>query len=150
MKKSLVLKIILGLIIGIQFIRPNKNILDQPSNNDIVNDLNLTIEVKEILNKSCVDCHSDNTSYPWYNQIAPLSWIIANHINEGKNHLNFSEWSTYNQNQKRHILDEIEEVIKENKMPLKSYLLLHNEGEITHQERQYILEWVELEKIRIN
>jgi uncharacterized membrane protein len=150
MKKSLILKIILGLIIGIQFIRPNKNILDQPSENDITFDKNLTLEVKEIINTSCVDCHSNNTNYPWYNQIAPFSWLIANHVNEGKDHLNFSEWSIYNKNQKKHILDEIKEVIEENKMPLKSYLLLHNEGEITNQERQYLLEWIELEKIKHN
>lgn len=148
MKKYLILKIILGLIIGIQFIRPHKNIANQPEYSDIVNDVNITIEVKEILNNSCIDCHSNNTNYPWYNNIAPISWIIANHVNEGKKHLNFSEWLKYNENQKVHLLGDIKVVLEENKMPLKSYLLMHDEGEITHQERQYLLEWIALEKLK--
>jgi len=148
MKKYLILKIILGLIIAIQLIRPDKNSTNQSTDNDILQDGNVSLEVKEILNNSCIDCHSNNTNYPWYNQIAPVSWIIANHVNEGKEHLNFSEWLGYNENQKVHLLEDIEEVLEENKMPLKSYLLMHNEGEITHQERQYLLEWIALEKLK--
>lgn len=148
MKKSVILTIIIGLLIGIQFIRPKKNILEKPSINDVSNEMGIPLEVKEILNISCYDCHSNNTKYPWYNQVAPISWMLANHINEGKEHLNFSEWNLYNENQKEHLLEDIEEVLEKNKMPLKSYLLIHNNGEITVQEKQYILEWIALEKMK--
>lgn len=148
MKKSTILTITLGLLVGIQFIRPDKNISEQPTENDITHAMKLPLEVKEILQISCYDCHSNTTNYPWYYQVAPVSWMIANHINEAKEHLNFSEWSLYNNNQKEHILEDIEDVLTENKMPLKSYLLMHNDGKITDQERQYILEWIALEQMK--
>ena len=148
MKKTLL--IILIIFIGIQFIRPDENMTAQPSKNDISVVSKVPSEIQEILKSSCYDCHSNNTAYPWYQKVAPISWLIANHINEGKKHLNFSEWSQYNFNQKKHILGEIEEVIEKNEMPLKSYLLMHHDGKITFQEREWLLEWVALKKININ
>lgn len=150
MKFFLILKIIILIFAGIQFIRPEKNVYKQLSKNDIKNEMNINIEVQKILSSSCFDCHSNNTNYRWYHNMAPISWIVANHVNEGKNHLNFSEWGKYNKNQKKHILDEIEEVIKKNEMPLKSYLLIHHEKKITNQHKQYLLEWIEYEKLKNN
>lgn len=148
MKKTLL--IISIILISIQFIRPDKNREIQPTKNDITANLMIPLEIQEILKTSCYDCHSNNTVYPWYNHIAPISWLIAKHINKGKEHLNFSEWKKYNFNQKNHILDEIEEVIQKNEMPLKSYLLMHHDGTITQQEKEWLLEWIALEKIKLN
>ncbi|MDP2088982.1 MAG: heme-binding domain-containing protein [Flavobacteriaceae bacterium] len=148
MKKTLYF--IIFLIVIIQFIRPRENVAEQLSENDITAELNVPSEIQEILKTSCYDCHSNNTKYPWYNQVAPISWLIANHVNEGKKHLNFSEWKRYNFSQKKHILDEMEEVLENNKMPLKSYLLMYHDGKITDQERQYLLEWIAAEKMKIN
>ncbi len=147
MKKTLL--IILLIFIGIQFIRPDQNNSDNLIENDITSVIAVPLEIQEILKSSCYDCHSNKTSYPWYNQIVPFSWIIANHVNDGKKNVNFSEWKQYNFNQKSHILDELEEVLINNEMPLKSYLLMHHDGNITQQERQWLLEWIALEKFSI-
>ena len=102
-------KILLGIliiIILIQFIRPEKNI-----SNDGINDISTVMDVpenvQEIIKTSCADCHSNTTKYPWYSEVAPVSWYLASHVNDGKKHLNFSEWASYNKNQKEHIIKDL-------------------------------------------
>jgi len=137
-------KIFLGVIVVfiiIQMIRPNKN----DSRNDI-NHISTVIsvpdEVQEILKTSCNDCHSNFTVYPWYNEIAPISWYLASHVNDGKEHLNFSEWTVYNKNQQSHILKDLEEVLETHEMPLKSYLWIHKDAEMTKDEYEVLMAWV--------
>lgn len=149
MKKSTVLWIFLILIVGIQLIQPAKNQTELATDNESIVDLEVPLEVVEILKASCFDCHSNHTNYPWYSRIAPISWVMAHHISEGKEHLNFSEWQHYNAYQKEHLLEELNEAIEDHKMPLKSYLLMHEEAQLGHQEQQYILEWVTLTQLNM-
>jgi len=137
-------KVFLGIVVVfilIQMIRPNKN----DSRNDI-NHISTIIEVpdevKEILKTSCNDCHSNFTVYPWYNEIAPISWYLASHVKDGKKHLNFSEWTVYNKNQQNHILKDLEEVLETHEMPLKSYLWIHKEAEMTNVQYEALMAWV--------
>ncbi|MBT8316905.1 MAG: heme-binding domain-containing protein, partial [Lutibacter sp.] len=90
----------------------------------------------------CADCHSNKTNYPWYSEIAPISWYLAQHVNEGKEYLNFSEWTTYNKNQKSHIINDLEEVLIDVEMPLKSYLLIHTEAKLSQNQYETLLNWV--------
>jgi hypothetical protein len=139
MKK--ILLAVLVVIIVIQFIRPEKN----NSNNElnaISTILDVPNEVQEILKTSCSDCHSNNTIYPWYSEIAPVSWYLASHVNEGKEHLNFSEWASYNENQKSHIIKDIEEELQDKEMPLKSYLIIHENAKMTETQYKIMLDWV--------
>jgi len=137
-------KVLLGIlvvIILIQFIRPEKN--DSAiATNDISNAVLIPEEVKEIIKTSCADCHSNKTIYPWYSEIAPVSWYLAQHVNEGKEHLNFSEWTAYNKNQKSHILKDLEEELEDHEMPLKSYLIIHKDAEMTQNQYETLLNWV--------
>ena len=137
-------KVLLGILVGfilIQFIRPHKN--------DSKNDINhistimpVSSEVEAILKTSCNDCHSNSTVYPWYSEIAPVSWYLASHVNDGKEHLNLSEWTTYNTYQKEHILNDFEEVLMSHEMPLKSYLILHKEAELSQEQYKALVAWV--------
>ncbi|MBI9042472.1 heme-binding domain-containing protein [Lutibacter sp.] len=139
MKK--ILLALLAVIILIQFIRPEKN----NSNNElnaISTVMDVPAEVQEILKTSCNDCHSNNTVYPWYSEIAPVSWYLASHVNEGKEHLNFSEWASYNENQKSHIIKDIEEELQDKEMPLKSYLIIHENAKMTEAQYKIMLNWV--------
>ncbi|WP_456376760.1 heme-binding domain-containing protein [Lutibacter sp.] len=137
-------KVLLGVLVVlvlIQFIRPEKNV-SKDETNAITTVLEVPIEVKTIIQTSCADCHSNNTKYPWYSEIAPVSWYLAQHVNEGKEHLNFSEWATYNKNQRSHIIKDLEEELEEHEMPLKSYLILHKEAEITKEQYTILINWV--------
>jgi len=138
--KKVVVGILVGLIL-IQFIRPEKND-SKIEKNDISTVMQVPEEVQKIIKNSCADCHSNYTKYPWYSEVAPVSWYLAQHVNEGKEHLNFSEWAAYNNDQKNHILKDLEEELEEHKMPLKSYLILHEEAKMTKNEYEIVLNWV--------
>ena len=137
-------KVMLGLLILlilIQFIRPEKNDSGDYTN-DYTSVMQVPDNVKEIIKTSCADCHSNFTKYPWYSEIAPVSWYIAQHVNEGKEHLNFSEWMRYNKNQKDHIIQDLEEELEGFEMPLKSYLLIHKDAILTKDQYKILLAWV--------
>ncbi len=137
-------KVILGVLVVlvlIQFVRPEKN-QSEDGANDITTVMQVPENVKEIIKTSCADCHSNYTKYPWYSEIAPVSWYLAQHVNEGKEHLNFSEWAAYNKDQKSHILKDLDEELEEHKMPLKSYLILHKEAAMTKEQYEILLSWL--------
>jgi heme-binding protein len=138
--KNRLLGIFLVFIL-IQFVRPEKNV-SRDSTNDITTVMQVPESVKQIIKTSCADCHSNNTKYPWYSEIAPVSWYLAQHVNEGKEHLNFSEWAAYNKDQKNHILKDLDEKLTAHEMPLKSYLILHNEAVMSKSQYNTILNWV--------
>ena len=77
-----------------------------------------------------------------YSEIAPVSWYLASHVNDGKKHLNFSEWTGYNTNQKSHIIKDLEEELEGHKMPLNSYLWIHNDAKMNEEQYQILLDWV--------
>ena len=92
-KKALLL---VGLIfIGMQFYRPEKNISKTYSTSFFENETNPPAPILTTLQSKCYDCHSNNTEYPWYNNIAPVSYWIDAHVEDGKKHLNFSNWEQY-------------------------------------------------------
>lgn len=142
-------KIILGIIVVfilMQFARPKKN--DSRNGvNDITTVMEVPEDVQQILKTSCADCHSNFTKYPWYNEIAPVSWFVASHVNDGKEHLNFSEWTVYNNNQKEHIINDLKEVLESQEMPLMSYLKMHKEAEMTPEQYKTLLDWVKTLKV---
>ncbi len=132
--------LIIGIVlIGIQFIRPSKNDTTEISKNHIQN---VPSNIQKILKTSCNDCHSNHTVYPWYNDIAPVSWFLASHINDGKEHLNFDTWMAYNEHQKEHIIKDLKKVIKKNQMPLSSYTIIHKNAVLTDKDKKDLLEWI--------
>ncbi len=90
-------------------------------------------QTKELAQRACYDCHSNQTKWPWYSQVAPMSWLVADHVNEGRQKLNFSEWQV-NQGGEGPEPDEIVEKVEEGEMPIKSYLLMHPEARLTDTE----------------
>ncbi|WP_019668745.1 heme-binding domain-containing protein [Eudoraea adriatica] len=139
-------KLLLLLFIAIQFFRPEKNI-DQGSHlAEFLNETNPPENVETILTNSCYDCHSSNTAYPWYNNIAPVSWWISGHIKEAKGNLNLSDWDSYSKRQKVHKLEEVIEVIDEGKMPLKQYAWIHKNAGISKEQGKAVIEWARLTK----
>jgi len=142
-------KILLGIliiIVLIQFIRPEKN--DSNENiNDISTVMDVPENVQEIIKTSCADCHSNTTKYPWYSEIAPASWYLASHVNDGKKHLNFSEWAGYNKNQKEHIIKDLKKELKSKEMPLNSYLWIHKEAVVSPEQYKILLDWVQTIKV---
>lgn len=132
----LIIIVLVIIILIIQFIPVEK------SNPPTVGEVSVPPEVKNILQRSCYDCHSHQTVWPWYSRVAPISWMIAHDVKEGREHLNFSAWSNYNQRQLLKLYEEIQEVIEKNEMPLKSYLWLHPAARLTDEDKRMLKSWV--------
>ena len=135
--------------IGIQFVRPDYS--NPPVNEPET--LAATTQVPEnvgkILARSCNDCHSHKTVYPWYAQVAPLSWRIADHIKDGRRHLNFSVWNTYDKNKKRNKLDEVCDEVTDAAMPIGQYLWLHGDAVLSAEDVKTLCDWTQQEKERL-
>jgi len=137
------LLVLLGLFVFIQFIRPKKNEGNLDGPNDIAQVLQVPEEVKTILHASCYDCHSNRTQYPLYSRIMPFGWWLNHHIEEGKEHLNFSEFGSYSKEKQDHKLEETEEEVKEGEMPLSSYTFIHGEAKLSKEQVALLTDWVE-------
>ncbi len=132
---------LLVILIGMQFYRPEKNIQEGEHTVAFLKETNPPPQVKAILQETCYDCHSNNTVYPWYNNIAPVSYWLADHVEHGKGHLNFSDWDAYNPKKKDHKLEELVEMITEREMPLKEYTWTHAEARLSEQQRKEVADW---------
>lgn len=133
---------LLLLLVAIQFYRPEKNeTADVNHLSPFLAETNPPEEVLGILKTSCFDCHSNQTRYPWYHSVAPVSFWLDGHIDEGKEHLNFSDWASYNDKKKDHKLEEVIETVEEGEMPLDSYTWTHAEARLTGAQREAVMAW---------
>lgn len=146
---SRIKKILLGLLvlfIFIQFWHPARNKSEQVMPNDIAKTVGVPSEVQGILEKSCYNCHSNNTDYPWYAYVQPLHWYLDDHIEKGKAELNFNEFNSYSSRRQMNKLRAIESSLKDDTMPLPSYTLLHSNAVLTKKEKVVLLGWLESSK----
>ena len=134
------LKVIFVLLIivfiGIQFVETER------TNPAVTAEIQAPNEIKSILRNSCYDCHSNQTEWPLYSRIAPVSWFIINDVDSGREHLNFSDWGKYADALKEKKLKEIWEQINEDRMPPKAYTFLHPGSEIELNEKNTIKKWI--------
>ncbi|MBB1287346.1 heme-binding domain-containing protein [Flavisolibacter sp. BT320] len=152
MKRKRWEKILLGIVIVfvlIQFIRPQKNNGVAETDKDFTHFLFVPDTVRSLLRTSCYDCHSNKTVYPWYAEIAPASWWLANHIKEGKAELNFSDFSQYSSRRLKTKLNGIGEQVATREMPLKSYLLIHGNAEFSDGQIKIIKDWTDSAKAEL-
>ena len=142
MKKKILLAL-LAILIILQFIRPERNRSSAMSPNDISRHYRIPANVDTILKRSCNDCHSNNTTYPWYTNIQPIGLWLQSHVNDGKSHLNFSEFVTYAPKRQHHKLEETIEMIKQGEMPLNSYLWIHGNAKLSNQDQATLVNWAD-------
>lgn len=131
-------KVMLGLgavVVLAQLARPSME------NPPVTGDIQAPADVHAVLKRSCYDCHSNETKWPWYSQVVPFSWLVAHDVNDGRKHLNFSEWESYEAGRKLKKLKEIEEEVGEGEMPMAIYVTLHGDAKLTEAEKTSIVEW---------
>lgn len=132
---------LLVLLVVIQFIRPERNQSEIPSQNHIRVHYPVPANVETILKRACYDCHSNYTNYPWYTNIQPVGWWLQNHVNEGKRDLNFSEFAAYTPKKADHKMEEVVEMMEEKEMPLESYTFIHKDAVLNDQEVKILVDW---------
>ncbi len=124
-----------------QFIRPTFSNPPIVPGQPIEESMNVPPEVLAILERSCSDCHSYKTEYPWYSYVTPANWFLADHINYGRTELNFSEWGSYSADRRQRKLEEICEEVDNGSMPLPSYLWIHRDAVLSLDERKLLCDW---------
>lgn len=143
--KSKIVFAVLFLLVAIQFFRPAKNLGAGlgDSDKDITALYPTPPNVKTTLEHACYDCHSDRTRYPWYAEVQPVGWWLANHVKDGKRHLNFSIFGTYDAKRAARKMKQTVEQIREEEMPLSSYTLIHRDARLSNEERSALEAWAQ-------
>lgn len=135
--------------VALQFYRPDRSAPPIVAAETLEASADVPENVEQILARSCNDCHTNKTNYPWYSQIAPASIFLANHISEGRRQLNFSVWNTYEAARRRRKLGEICEQVSDGEMPLPSYLWIHRNAGLSPDDVKILCDWTEAEKARL-
>ncbi len=138
--KRLFLLLLIAFVVA-QFFGPEKNDDNLTSVDAFFEETQPSEEVKLILENACLDCHSNHTRYPWYNNITPVNYWLADHIEHGKNHFNVSKWDSYDLKKKDHKLEELIEEVKEKHMPLPSYTWTHTDADLTPEQIGAVIRW---------
>lgn len=144
MKKKIITRLFLSLLailVIMQFFQIDKTLPDSNPSDDFLTLHPAPGELGALLKNACYDCHSNHTRYPWYSNVAPISWWLNNHVEHGREELNFSEFRTYAPEKAAHKLEECFEEIEHKHMPLKSYTWTHPEARLSVSEQTALIEW---------
>ncbi|MFL6207230.1 MAG: heme-binding domain-containing protein [Pyrinomonadaceae bacterium] len=125
----------------IQFARPAQTNPVLNESRAIEASVHVTPEVQAIFARACNDCHTNRTSWPWYSQVAPVSWWLTDHVQHGRRHMNFSDWARYDTSKAETLLGAICITTKEGVMPLPSYTLMHRNAILTPQDVGTLCAW---------
>jgi len=145
MKKKWYLVALVAFLLLIQLIRIDKKNPPVDLSKDLITITNPPVEIAKMIKSSCYDCHSHESTYPWYSNLAPVSWYLKNHIKEAREHVNFSEWANYKPDKAKRKLDACAEDIEEGDMPLSSYTLMHSNAKLSAEQTKLLSEWFKKE-----
>lgn len=136
-----VLLFLLFTFVVIQFIKRPEIINEPVTDTDIIVALNIDQEISSMLKSACYDCHSNQPRYPWYAHMAPVNWWIGDHIEHGRDELNFSMWTTFTARRRDHKLEELIEMVESREMPLPNYVPLHKEADLSDEQIASLVAW---------
>lgn len=141
-KRKTIILIVVVVLIVIQFFRPDRNYSGQVSKQSITQLYPIPDNVNHIIQQSCINCHSNNTDYPWYANVQPAGWWLNYHIRKGKSQLNLDEFGKYTSSQQINKLRSMKDQIKNGEMPLRSYTLVHKEARLSKSEKSLLIKWL--------
>ncbi len=141
--------VVVIVLIGLQFVRPARTNPSVDQSQTLHARLQVNPQVAAILDRSCHDCHSNTTRWPWYSNVAPVSWFVIDHVNHARTHLNLSEWGSLDNRQAEKKLEEICEEVEDGAMPLQSYTRIHWSAKLSPEDIKTLCEWTTAERARI-
>jgi len=133
--------VLIVAFIGSQFIRPARTNPPVDESKTMFATGKVPADVRGILERSCADCHSHATVWPWYSNVAPVSWLVAEDVVDARKEMNFSVWGDYTPKRAEHKLEELCEQVEQREMPLKKYTFLHPNAKLTDADRRRLCEW---------
>ena len=147
---KIALIVLVAAFVIAQFVRPdttNPTVVDAEA---LQASTSVPADVQQVLARSCNDCHTNQTQYPWYSKVTPFNWYLANHIADGRRKLNFSVWNTYKADKKTKKLEEVCEQVEQGEMPLPSYLWIHRDAFLSESDSKVLCDWAKAEGSRIS
>jgi hypothetical protein len=126
---------------ALQFTTPPHT--NPPVKNDFLTLMNPPPNIAAMFRSACYDCHSDETRWPWYSSVAPMSWKIAQDVDEGREQLNLSEWPSDNPKRAWKKMENMSDEIDQKSMPLKKYTLIHKDARLSDDQRNELTQWLE-------
>ena len=148
MRRRIVLIAVVA-VLAIQLYRPAKTNPPENPERNLKAVAQVSPEVDAIFARSCNDCHSYKTVWPWYTQVAPSSWFVISDVNDGRRHMNFSDWTQYPTDRQQRKLSQICEEVESGDMPLKQYTWIHTETGLDADQRKTVCDWTKAEQARI-
>lgn len=142
-KSKIFLYTLIGVFVLIQIYPSKRPVVSTVNPNDIIKNGDVPENVASMLRSACYDCHSNETIYPWYANIAPVKWWVYDHIVDGRKELNFSNWKTLSKADQAEALDDISSEVEEKEMPLDPYPVTHPKAKLSDADRQAIIDWTE-------
>src|SRR5262245_17880153 len=142
--------ILIVVFIGIQLVRPGLTNPPVDESQTIFACMQVPAEVASILDRSCRDCHSNKTVWPWYTNVSPVSWWLKNHVDKGRSDLNLSEWGKLPTDRQDRKLRQICDEVQDGQMPLASYLPMHPNAKLSEQDKKTLCDWTDKERERIS
>ena len=138
------------LVVGIQAIRPARTNPPIDESQTINARTQMTSDVAAIFDRSCRDCHTNKTVWPWYTNVAPLSWWLSNHVSDGRRSLNMSEWGKLSNDRQERKLRQICDEVLDGNMPLSSYTPMHPAAKLSDQDKKTLCGWTDTERQRLS
>jgi len=135
------LAITLILLIGAQFVRVDRTNPATRPEASLLNQKTTSPAVRAILERSCRDCHSNDTRWPWYSRVAPISWFLLNHVNGGRDRLNYSRWTSYESDDQDKFLNGMCTLTRKGRMPVSSYLWIHRDAKLSDADIKTLCAW---------
>jgi len=142
--------ILFAAFVIIQFDRPARTNPPVEPAKTIEANLQVSPQVAAIFDRSCNDCHSNKTVWPWYTNVAPVSWLLTSHVNDGRHDMNLSEWGSYDKDKQSHRLRDMCEQVQDGNMPLSTYTPLHPKAKLSAEDVKTICDWANAERARIS
>jgi hypothetical protein len=130
-----------ALSLGIQLIRPARTNPPTDPTRTLKARMHVPDDVARVLDRACRDCHTHDTIWPWYSNVAPVSWLLIDHVSHGRRHANFSDWASYSASEAGKRIKDVCKLVRDGEMPLPSYLWMHGEARLTERDVELICAW---------
>jgi hypothetical protein len=130
-------------------IHPEGQVKQSEAHGAMVSNLAMPVEVRALVKRSCADCHSNETVWPWYSYVAPMSWLVEKDVRHGRDHMNFTRWPEYSFQQQEKLLADIATTLKNREMPLPQYAVIHRDARLSDAEVDIVYQWARLERRRM-
>lgn len=129
--------------VGMQFIRPPRTSPPTDPSRTLAQNVPITRAASMVIDRACRDCHSNDTRWPWYSHVAPVSWFVINHVNHGRRHLNLSEWTRYDRIEAARLLENACALARKRDMPLPQYTWMHRTARLGESDVEALCGWIE-------